>query len=49
MNHFDKSFRKTFSRVSFSQMFRDFGQVDLDVYLAGCQGEWLSRQNRDKH
>lgn len=34
--------------VFFSQIFRDFGEIDVDIYLAGCQGEWHSRQNRDK-
>lgn len=25
--------------VFVSQIFRDFGQIDLDIYLAGCQGK----------
>lgn len=33
--------------VFFSQTFRDFGEIDLKVYLAGCQGEWHTRQNID--
>uniref|UniRef100_A0A7N8YBW6 Solute carrier family 26 member 6, like 2 n=1 Tax=Mastacembelus armatus TaxID=205130 RepID=A0A7N8YBW6_9TELE len=30
------------------KIFRDFEELHLDVYLAGCQGEWLTRQTREK-
>lgn len=28
------------------QIFRDFGEIDLEIYLAGCQGEWHTRQKQ---
>lgn len=26
-------------RVLFLQIFKEFGEIGLDIYLAGCQGE----------
>lgn len=32
----------------FLQIFMEYEQVNYDIYLAGVQGEWDTKQNRDK-